>query len=175
MKKTHWKKTFNKDYLGSHDLDDGEGGYDSYKVTIDRVECKTINDPNGNKEAVRIAHFKESIKPMILNVGSCETIEGFTGSKYIEDWAGCSIQVYVDTNARLFGGQRGAAVRIASQQPRTEKPPMTTEHERFNGLVKAYADKGEEALNNCRKGYTLSDEVVQEIQKQAAALKGEAA
>ena len=168
-KKTHWKKTFNKDYLGSHDLDNGQGGYDSLAVTIDHIECKTINDPNGNKEAVRIAHFKEKLKPMILNVGSCETIETFAGSQYIEDWKGVSIQVYVDPNARLFGGQRGAAVRIASQQPITEKPDMNEKHERFPALVQAYKDKGEEAITNARKGFTVSDEVEALIKEQAAA------
>jgi len=34
MTKTHWKKTFNKDYLGAHDLDDGQGNYNVLQATI---------------------------------------------------------------------------------------------------------------------------------------------
>lgn len=169
MKKTPWKKTFNKDFLGSHDLDDGEGGYDAFDVTIDSIECKEINDPNGNKEAVRIAHFAESIKPMILNVGSCETIEKFANSQYIDDWSGCVIRVHVDTNARLFGGQRGAAVRIATIQPRTEFPQLTKTHERFAELVVAYRDKGSDALSGARKSFTISAETEQQIIESAQA------
>ncbi|KKL04806.1 hypothetical protein LCGC14_2612330, partial [marine sediment metagenome] len=41
--KTHWKKVFNKDYLGSHDLDDGK----DLVVEIDRVEVRTVKDSTG--------------------------------------------------------------------------------------------------------------------------------
>ena len=169
MNKTNWKKTFNKEYLGSHDLDNGEGGYSDISVTIKSVAMKTINDPNGNKEAVRIAKFNEKIKPMILNVGACEILEGFANSRYIEDWSGLAISVYVDTNAKLFGGQRGAACRIRTVQPRTEFPELNEQHERFPALVEAYKDKGEEALTNARKGFTISDATEALIKEQAAA------
>jgi len=168
MKKTHWKKTFNKDFLGSHDLDNGEGGYNDASVTIDRVELQTIKDPNGNNEAVRIAHFVEKVKPMILNVGACEIIEGFTGSRYIEDWSGQKIAVYVDTNAKLFGGQRGAACRIRTVAPRTEFPVLDETHERFPALVEAYKEKGDEALVNARKGFTISEATETTIKQRAA-------
>jgi len=161
--KTHWKKTFNKDYLGSHDLDNGEGSYSDITVTIDRVEMKTINDPNGNKEAVRIAYFREKVKPMILNVGACETIETFAGSRYIEDWSGQAISVFVDTNAKLFGGQRGAACRIRTVAPRTEFPDLTKDHERYPELVAAYKDKGADALAGARRKYTISAETEAQI------------
>ena len=169
MSKTNWKKTFNKDFLGSHDLDDGEG-YKDLKLTIKDVIQKVVKDPQGNDEPVRIAEFVENVKPMILNVGHCEIIDGFTKSKYIEDWGGCVIQVYVKSGVKAFGSVVDA-LRIREQQPRTEFPVLNTDHKRFGALCKAYAEKGESALTAARKGFTISDETVKVIKSRAADLK----
>ena len=170
--KTNWKKTFNKDYLGSHDLDDGAGNYSDLKLTIQNVIMKVVKDPQGNDEGVRIANFVEKAKPMILNVGHCEQIEAFTGSRYIDDWGNCVIQVYVKSGVKAFGSVVDA-LRIRPQQPRTEFPVLDENHERFGALCQAYAEKGDAALTAARKGYTISDETVEVIKSRAEDLKGE--
>ena len=40
--KTHWKKVFNKDYLGSHDLDEKD-----LKAVIDHCEVRVVKDSSG--------------------------------------------------------------------------------------------------------------------------------
>jgi len=43
MNKTHWKKAFNKEFLGAHDIDEGQ----ELKVTIKNVIVKQVKDPQG--------------------------------------------------------------------------------------------------------------------------------
>lgn len=153
--KTHWKKTFNKDYFGAHDLDDGNGGYSTADLVIQRVVLKDVKDPHGNSERVRVAEFQGKAKPMILNVGACQQIEAFTGSRYIEDWSGCAIRVYVERGVRAYGAEVDA-LRIAPEQPK-ERQELTPDHEKWAGAVKKYAEDGADAIAVIRKYYDLSE------------------
>lgn len=167
--KTHWKKTFNKDYLGSHDLDNGRGSYDKITATIREVKLVMVKDPTGDAHQCDVAYFTDkAIKPMILNVGACNTIAGFAKSPYIEDWTGVKIMIQVE-NVKAFGVSVDA-LRINPNQPRTEMPEMTPEHTRFGDLIKAYAEKGEAALVAARKGFIVSDELAERIKADAALL-----
>lgn len=168
MAKTHWKKTFNKDYLGAHDLDDGSGGYKTLDVVIRQVTLKDVKDPNGQSERVRVAEFEGGVKPMILNVGSCEQIEAFTKSRYIEDWRGCALRLYVQLDVQAFGS-RVDALRIAPQQPRTREE-LTPDHDKWQGAVQKFADEGEDGLAVVLKYFDLSPANRQELENAAANL-----
>lgn len=148
--KTHWKKTFNKDYLGEWDLDEGE----ELKLVISRIEVKQVKSPTGDSDNCNVAFFTNpKIKPMILNVGACKIIQRFSGSKYIQDWGGTAIQVYVQPGVLAFGSTVDA-LRLREHQPRMEKPALTPDHEKWQGAIGAYADNKDLAV--ITKYYSLS-------------------
>jgi len=163
-KKTHWKKTFNKDFLGAWDLEEGE----ELKLIISHVDVQKVKNPQGEEGLCNVAHFTDKkVKPMILNVGACKLIQRFTGSKYIEEWGGCAIQVYVQEGVRAFG-EITDALRIREFQPRMTKEALTPDHKKWSGAVSSYAKNGDLAI--ITKYYELSPENEQRLKDEAAAL-----
>ena len=97
--KTHWKKIFNTDYLGSHSLPDGK----DIVLTIKTVLERKIKGNNGREEIRPVATFHEKVKPMILNRTNCKAIRALYKTPYIEDWSGKRIQVFIDERIEAFG------------------------------------------------------------------------
>ena len=93
MAKTHWKKLINLDYLGAYALEEGE----DLTLTIDNVRQETVTGNNGKKEQCMVCHFKEDVKPFIVNRTNAKTITKVCGSPYLEDWRGHAITLYADT------------------------------------------------------------------------------
>ena len=116
MSKTNWKKLINPDYLGAYSLDDGNGKYVDVIATIQYVKVETVTGPDGKKEDCAVAHFEESMKPMILNTTNMKMLEKLFKSKYIEDWAGRKIQIGVE-RVKAFGDVVDA-LRIRGFLPR---------------------------------------------------------
>lgn len=159
--KTHWKKAFNKDYLGSHDLDEKD-----LKVVIDHVEVKEVKDTSGKANKCNVAIFKGGVKPMILNVTNCKTVKKFAGSNYIEDWKDIAVTIYVDNNIKAFG-DIVEGLRIKPKQPNMEKPALTPDHQAWDAAIK-YLGEPESTMDNIKKKYTVSPE--NEIKLQEAAI-----
>lgn len=155
--KTHWKKTLNKDYLGSHDLDDGNGGYTDIKASILRVEQRDVTDPQGAKSREKVAIFSERIKPMILNIGACKIVEKFAGSPYIEDWKNIPVHIYVEQNVKAFGDTVDA-LRFHKTQPRMREE-LTPDHPKWAGAAKSFAENGD--LSVITKFFDISPENVE--------------
>jgi hypothetical protein len=128
--KTHWKKAFNKDYLGSHDLDEKD-----LKVVIDHVEVREVKDTSGKSSKCNVAIFKGNVKPMILNVTNCKTIKRFSCSNYIEEWSDIAVTIYIDNNVKAFG-EITEGLRIRPKQPIIEKPELTPTHEAWQNAIK---------------------------------------
>lgn len=97
--KTHWKKHFNYDYLGTYALEDGK----DLILTITELKDEEVTDPNGKKSTCFVAHFKEKQKPMILNRTNCKTIQKIYKTPYTELWVGKQIQVYAKEGISAFG------------------------------------------------------------------------
>ena len=162
MAKTHWKKTFNKDYLGAWDIDEG----DELKAIISRVEVRDVTDTNGSKSPCNVAIFKDKkIKPMILNVGNSKIIQRFVGTPYIEDWKDVAIQVYVDENVRAFG-EITEGLRIREHQPRMTKDALRPGHPKWEGAVTKYRET--EDLSIVKKYFELSPSDEQTLIDEAA-------
>lgn len=98
MSQTHWKKLQNPDYLGAYSLNPGE----DLILTIASVRQEKVTGTDGKKEGCMVARFKENVKPMILNVTNCKTIEKLYKTPYIEEWAGRKIQIYAE-KVKAFG------------------------------------------------------------------------
>jgi hypothetical protein len=109
--KTHWKKEFNYDYMGSYSLPDGK----DIILTIKETKRETVTGTNGKKEDCFVCYFKESDKPMILNRTNCKTISKVYGTPFIEDWPGHRVILGID-NVSAFG-ESVEALRIRSRKP----------------------------------------------------------
>lgn len=151
--KTHWKKTFNKDYLGAHDLDEGQ----ELKIIIEKVEIKDVKDSSGTSSKCNVAIFKENVKPMILNVTACKQLKKFTKSNYIEDWKNVPIQIYTK-QVKAFG-EFTEALRIRDVQPKMEKPQLTQSMSAFNKAKEAIQKDPDNGLNRVKKVYQVSPEI----------------
>lgn len=111
MSKTHWKKTMNKDYLGSWDLDERQ----EVEAKILRVDVQEVKDQNGKTSKCNVA-ILEGLKPMILNVTNCRKLKKFTGSNYIEDWTNVPVIIHAVT-VKAFG-EETEGLRIRDWQPK---------------------------------------------------------
>lgn len=113
MGKTPWKKIVSDpDYIGEADFDEGE----EKVVTIARVAADVTIQTAEGKSKKSVVYFAENVKPMILNVVRAKAITKVTGSKFIEDWPGKAIQLYVDDNVKAFG-ETVSAVRVRPTRP----------------------------------------------------------
>ncbi len=114
--KTHWKKEFNYDYMGSYSLPDGK----DVILTIKQTKKEQVTGSNGKKEECFVCYFHESDKPMILNRTNCKTISKVAGSAFIEDWPGVRVQIGIDTVSAF--GESVEALRIRNIKPQPAKP-----------------------------------------------------
>lgn len=117
--KTHWKKTFNPDYIGAYVLEPGE----EKTVTITKVVNEMVVGQNGKKEECTVAYLKND-KPFILNRTNCKTITKLYDTPYIEEWAGKSVIIYAD-KVKAFGEQV-EALRIRMRKPEMVKKDYTS-------------------------------------------------
>lgn len=115
--KTHWKKAVSDPtYLGEADFQEGE----EKVATIARVvEKENVQTAEGRSEMV-VVHFKEDVKPLILNVTNSKAITKVVGSPYLEDWPEHQIQLYIEHNIKAFG-ELVNAVRVRPRKPIPKK------------------------------------------------------
>lgn len=117
MSKTPWKKIVSDpNFLGEADFDAGE----EKVATIARVASNVTVQTADGKQSKSVVYFAEPIKPMILNVARAKSIAKVTGSRFIEDWSGHKIQLYVDEHVKAFG-DIVAAVRVRPTKPKEHK------------------------------------------------------
>ena len=109
--KTHWKKQFNYEYMGSYSLPDGK----DVVLTIKETRKEKVTGTAGKKEDCFVCYFEESDKPMILNRTNCKTIERVYKSPFIEDWAGLRVQIGIDTVSAF--GESVEALRVRNIKP----------------------------------------------------------
>lgn len=121
-KLTMWKKTINKDYLGSWDLcigadDKDQPIYKEVVVTIKDVKEELVTDmekvkTNRNLKATKeelsklelLVYFNELDKPMIIHAKTnFNGLENATGTPFIERWIGKQVCVYVEKGVKAFG------------------------------------------------------------------------
>lgn len=157
--KTHWKKQFNYDYLGSYSLPEG----DPVILTMAATKKELIIGTSGKKEEAFVCYFKEKldwVKPMILNRTNCKTIEKIYGTPYVEDWTGKQITIYIQSGVRAFGDVVDA-LRIKKEKPKL--PDLIQGSKDFDNCKKALANGYK--IEDFKKKYTLSNEVEKELLK----------
>lgn len=95
---THFKKLMNPMYLGSYEFDPGQ----EMTLTIANVRSESVIGSDGKKEDCIVAHFRENVKPMILNSTNCKAIAKLYKTPYIEEWKDKQIIVRVQ-QVKAFG------------------------------------------------------------------------
>ena len=135
-RKTHYRKAFDSPYLSSADI------VDPVVLTIKRVVLEK-DRTNKTQDVFNTAHFEEReirrgepLKPMILNATNSKFLASLTGSKWIDDWAGHQVEVFVDANVR-FGKETVEGLRLAKPANR----PVQLAPDVIEAAEKA-ADKG---------------------------------
>jgi hypothetical protein len=118
--KTHYRKAFDSPYLSAADI------VDPIILTVRRVTLekdktkKTSDDFNTCYWVEREIRPGEALKPMILNATNSKFLADLTGSKFIDDWAGACVTVWVDNNVR-FGKETVEGLRLAKADGEAQK------------------------------------------------------
>lgn len=115
---THWKKTFDPNYLGTYALKPGE----ILVATVDHVEMRDVFNPARQKEESKTVLFfrEKDIKPMILNNTNCKAISKVAGSPYMEQWSGVKIQIH--TEVVKVRGETTDGLRVIPERVKDEPP-----------------------------------------------------
>jgi len=151
--KTHWKKVFNSDYLGSCDLEDGK----DLKAVIKSVSVKNVKGPDGKEQDRNVATFTDvNLKPMILNATNCKLIKKFAKSVYINDWNNIPVQIYVKDDIKAFG-EVTEGLRIRPNQPVMSKPKLTPDIAAWNKAIE-YLKTPNGTIDGIKTRYELSVE-----------------
>lgn len=149
--KTHWKKVFNSDYLGSCDLEDGK----DLKAIIKSVSVQQVKGTDGKKKDCNVAIFTDpKIKPMILNATNCKVIKSFACSPYLNDWNNIAVQIYIKGDVQAFGDIT-EGLRIRTSQPNLSKPKLLKSMPAWaNAVAHLVANK---PISNIEERYDISD------------------
>lgn len=115
MKKTHWKKAFNPNYMGAYSLDPGE----ELTLTIKATKKEKVKNSDGREDECLVLHWEQSEKPMILNKTNSKAVAKVAGSPYLEDWPGTSIQIYI-SKVKAFGSTVDA-LRVRDFKPKGKR------------------------------------------------------
>jgi hypothetical protein len=159
--KTHWKKAFNSDYLGSCDLEDGK----DLKAVIKNVTLRKVKGPDGKEDDRNVATFTdEKIKPMILNATNCKLMKKFANSVYINDWNNIPVQIYIKDDIKAFG-EITEGLRLRPTQPVMNKPVLTPDSKAWPNAI-AFLKKDGSTIEQIRAKYDLSA-ANEELLKQA--------
>lgn len=150
--KTHWKKVFNSDYLGSCDLEDGK----DLKAVIKSVTVKSVKGPDGKEQERNVASFTDAdLKPMILNATNCKLIKKFASSVFINDWNNIAVQIYVKDDIKAFG-EVTEGLRIRPSQPVMSKPKLTPKSQAWSKAIEFL--KGTGTMDAIKTKYEISKE-----------------
>ena len=122
--KTHYRKVFDSPYLSAADI------VEPVALTIRCVRVEA-DKTKKTKDKMNTAYFVEReiragepLKPMILNATNSKMVAKITGSPFLEDWNGVTVEIYVDHNVR-FGREtvEGLRIRPAAIRPKRELTP----------------------------------------------------
>ena len=164
---TPWQNFFDKDYLGSHEFENDE----TKKVVILKAEERLVTKPGGKKDKCLVIEFDNSktgkpVKPMVVNVTNSKAIQAISGSRFVENWPGVSITLYVDHKVK-FAGSFVDGIRVKIEEDmKPQKDHLHKDHPAWDKCVAALT-KGYEVAD-LRKKYNIVESVESELVKAAS-------
>ena len=140
--KTHYRKVFDSPYLSAADI------VEPVALTIRCVQVEA-DKTKKTKDKMNTAYFVEReiragepLKPMILNATNSKMVAKITGSPFLEDWGGVSVEIYVDHNVR-FGRETVEGLRIRPAAIRPQKRELTPDNQKmWQRALDAYKREG---------------------------------
>lgn len=103
-----------KPYLGHWDVPEGS----DLVLTIDKIFEETVTNQHG-AEQKPVMHFREDVKPMIVNKTNNDTITKLHGRRTkSNNWSGKKIALYAAEESRSADGY---ALRIRPYMPKTDE------------------------------------------------------
>lgn len=156
--KTHYRNVFKSDHLGSADLEDLTEQGVPLCFTIKEVRQEKGAKVAGKKGDFNIAYFVEKIKPLVLNATNSKQLSIFAKSKFVEDWSGLYIELYVEENVKAVSGGTTQGVRIRPVMPQKPKQKPLFSQANFEKAKNANATKAQ-----IEERYTLLPETYQEF------------
>jgi hypothetical protein len=160
--KTHYRKVFKSEHLGSADLEEMLEEKKKLVFTIKHVVQYNLV-PNDRKSGVsvagkrigaNIAFFTDKTKPLVLNATNSKIMAKLTGSKFVEEWRDVTIELYINSNVR-FGNDTVSGVRIKDKFPVLEKHELTPDS-RFWAKAQERALAKEATFESLNENYTIT-------------------
>ena len=158
VSKTHYRNVFKSDHLGSADLEDLIEQGVQLCFTIKEVRQEKGAKVAGKKGDFNIAYFVEKIKPLVLNATNSKQLSIFAKSKFVEDWSGLYIELYVEENVKAVSGGITQGVRIRPVLPQKIKQKPIFGKENFEKAKNANATK-----EQIEQRYILLPDIYQEF------------
>lgn len=166
MDKTHYRKVFKSDHLGTADLEDLTESGTKLVFTIKYVKQEINTVVAGKKINANIAYFNEQIKPLVLNATNSKVMKQLCNSPFVEDWQNITVQLYIDPTARLKGEVVGG-VRILPERVTQSLPVLKEGSKLWAGAVAAYQRDGN--LDAVLARAVVSTDDQKKIKQQASA------
>lgn len=86
-------------------------------VTIEAIHRRNnVEFTNETKKVAVSAKFKGAARELLLNATHRNVLTKLSGSASCGSWFGMTIALFVDPDAKLFGGKTGPAVRIRAKR-----------------------------------------------------------
>ncbi len=109
---THFRSIYKYDTIRAWNLVDKNGKKKDFTLEIVRVEQSIVTSaekPRG--EPCWHAYFKDTEKPLIINVTNAKILCGMSGSEDVESWVGLKVTVFA-TRVQGKGGQQCMGIRL---------------------------------------------------------------
>lgn len=173
--KTHWKKNFNYNYLGSYSLPHGK----DVVLRIKHTKKELVVGEKGRKDECFVCYFDgyayeklngkftpttvDWIKPMILNRTNCKTLQKILNTPFIEDWLGCYITVGISLVD--MAGEKVEGLRIRDTQPKSELPTVDKDESPiiWDGICKAVS--AGYTIKQIQQKYKLTAKQIEELNR----------
>lgn len=150
----HWKNFIDKDYLGSHNLEQGE----EMLLTIARFEGEENIKTKDGEKVKMVLYFNENVQKMILNITNANTLTSLYSS-HPEDWVGKKVSVH-SVKVKAFGSTVDA-LRI-----RDIIPVMDVDTDKSKELLSLSENLDELKANWVKlSGYAREDNEVKEYKE----------
>lgn len=161
--KTHWKKLYNPNYMGSYSFAEGE----VKNLKISQIKVEPVTGRDGKPEDCTVIYFEGNEKPLICNKTNAKAIAHVTKSNYIEDWIGVTIQLIV-REVKAFGDMVDA-VRVSLKsikQKVKQKKTFDESNENWDAAIKSL-ELGQYTIEAFKSNYQIPAGALKKLEEAA--------